>query len=173
MKKIKEFFKIKYTKSKSKIYEISIISFMIDLFIKFLVKTKLTPLKEYEIIPNFFYLTYVQNNGAAFSIFQNQQVLILLVTVFALFFINNYLKNNNINKLEMFSYSMITGGILGNLFDRLCLGYVIDFFDFRFWTYHYPVFNMADVFIVVGVILLMIYSFIEWRKEHGSKMRSK
>lgn len=160
-------------KKKAKIYWLILLFFIIDLISKQVIIRLIDLHESVKIIPKFFYLTYVQNNGAAFSIFQNQQVLILLVTVFALFFINNYLKNNNINKLEMFSYSMITGGILGNLFDRLCFGYVIDFFDFRFWTYHYPVFNMADVFIVVGVILLMIYSFIEWRKEHGSKMRSK
>jgi len=160
-------------KKKMKIYWLILIFFVIDLISKQVIIRVIDLHESVKIIPKFFYLTYVQNNGAAFSIFQNQQVLILLVTVFALFFINNYLKNNNINKLEMFSYVMITGGILGNLFDRLCFGYVIDFFDFRFGKFNYPVFNMADVFIVVGVILLMVYSFIEWRKEHGSKVRSK
>ena len=160
-------------KKKTKIYWLILLFFAIDLISKQIIVRVIDLHETVRIIPKFFYLTYVQNEGAAFSIFQNQQVLILLVTVFALFFINNYLKNNNVNKLEMFSYSMVTGGILGNLFDRLCFGYVIDFFDFRFWSYQYPIFNIADIFIVVGVILLMIYSFIEWRREHESKVRSK
>lgn len=155
-------------KKNFKVYWLILLFFAVDLISKQVVVRVIDLFESVKVIPNFFYLTYVQNNGAAFSIFQNQQVLILLVTFFALFFINKYLKNDNINKFEMFSYSMITGGILGNLFDRICYGYVIDFFDFRFGKYHYPVFNMADVFIVVGVILLMIYSVIEWRKERGS-----
>ena len=93
MKKIKEFFKIKYTKSKSKIYEISIICFMIDLFIKFLVKTKLTPLKEYEIIPIFFYICFVKNDGGAFSILRGKVWLLSLVGIIMLFFLDRYISN--------------------------------------------------------------------------------
>lgn len=156
-------------KKKMKIYWLILLFFAIDLISKQVIVRVINLSESIKIIPKFFYLTYVRNSGAAFSIFQNQQVLILLVTVLALFFINNYLKKEDINKFELFCYTMITGGILGNLFDRLCFGYVIDFFDFRFWGYNYPIFNMADVFIVVGVILLIGYSFLEWRREHGSK----
>ena len=154
---------------KKKIYWLALLFFIIDLVSKQVIIRLIDLSASIKIIPNFFYLTYVRNEGAAFSIFQNQYVLILLVTFFALFFINNYLTKQKINKLESFSYSMIIGGILGNLFDRLVYGYVIDFFDFRFGKFNYPIFNMADVFIVVGVVLLMIYSFMEWRKNNGNK----
>lgn len=154
---------------KKKIYWLALLFFIIDLVSKQLIIRLIDLSESIKIIPNFFYLTYVRNEGAAFSIFENQHVLILLVTFFALFFINNYLTKQKINKIESFSYSLITGGILGNLFDRIVYGYVIDFFDFRFGSYHYPVFNLADTFIVVGVIILMIYSFYEWRKENGNK----
>lgn len=154
---------------KKKVYWLVFLFFIIDLVSKQIIVRLIDLFKSIKVIPNFFYLTYVQNKGAAFSIFQNQQILILLITLLALFFINSYLKSKNINKLETFSYSIITGGILGNLFDRICYGYVIDFLDFRFGSYNYPVFNFADTFIVIGVILLVIHSFIEWRKEHGSK----
>lgn len=154
---------------KKKIYWLALLFFIIDLVSKQLIIRLIDLSESIKIIPNFFYLTYVRNEGAAFSIFENQHVLILLVTFFALFFINNYLTKQKINKIESFSYSLITGGILGNLFDRIVYGYVIDFFDFRFGSYHYPVFNLADTFIVVGVIILMIYSFCEWRKENGNK----
>ena len=73
--------------------------------------------------------------------------------------------------IESIGISFLLGGLLGNLFDRLVFGYVIDFFDFRFGKYNYPVFNIADVFIVCGVILIMIDTFCEWRK-NGSKSRS-
>lgn len=158
---------------KKKIYWLAVLFFLIDLISKQVIIRIIDLASSIKIIPNFFYLTYVRNEGAAFSIFENQQILILLVTFFALFFINNYLTNQKINKIESFSYSLITGGILGNLFDRIVYGYVIDFLDFRFGSYHYPVFNLADTFIVIGVITLMIYSFYEWRKNNGNKKRSK
>ena len=154
---------------KKKIYWLALLFFLMDLVSKQIIVHLINLHESIKVIPNFFYLTYVQNEGAAFSIFQNQQILILLVTVIALFFINKYLNNENINRIEAFSYSMITGGILGNLFDRVVFGYVIDFFDFHFGNYHYPVFNVADTLIVVGVIILAIYSFKEWRKSCGSK----
>ena len=154
---------------KKKIYWLAILFFLVDLISKQVIIRLIDLSNSVKIIPDFFYLTYVRNEGAAFSILKNQYVLILLVTFFALFFINSYLTNQKINKLESFSYSMIIGGILGNLFDRLVYGYVIDFFDFRFGKFHYPIFNIADTFIVIGVILLIIHSLIEWRKKSGNK----
>mgnify|MGYP003323060078 CR=1 FL=1 len=65
----------------------------------------------------------------------------------------------------------IASGAIGNMIDRVRFQYVVDFFYFE--LIDFPIFNVADVFIVIGVILLIIYSFIEWRKEHGSKVRSK
>jgi len=173
MKKIKEFFKIKYTKSKSKIYEISIICFMIDLFIKFLVKSKLTPLKEYEIIPNFFYLCFVKNDGGAFSILRGKVWLLSLVGIIMLFFLDRYISNlKKPHKLEKISLGLIIGGIIGNLFDRLIYHGVIDYLLFKFGSYNYPVFNLADSFIVIGIILYLIYLiFIERNNKDDSRGR--
>ena len=153
---------------KKKIYWLSLLFFIIDLISKQIIIRLIDLGDSVKIISKFFYLTYVRNEGAAFSILQNKQVLILLITVFALFFINKHLNSDKIDKLESFSYSMIIGGILGNLLDRLIYGYVIDFLDFRIFGYHYPVFNFADCFIVIGIIILMIYTFIKEKKD-GSK----
>ena len=60
------------------------------------------------------------------------------------------------SKIENLSYGMIIGGIIGNLFDRIFYNYVIDFLDFKIFGYDYPIFNLADTFIVIGVILLVI-----------------
>lgn len=143
---------------------------VLDLISKQLVIHYFKLYESLKIIPNFFNLTYVRNSGAAFSIFQDSQSLILLVTVIALFYIYKSLNNASLKKLDSFAYSMITGGILGNLFDRLVYGYVIDFLDFRFGSYNYPVFNLADCFIVVGVIILGICMLLERRNEHGNKV---
>lgn len=153
---------------KKKIYWLSLLFFIIDLISKQIIIQLIDLGDSVKIVSKFFYLTYVRNEGAAFSILQNKQILILLITVFALFFINKHLNSDKIDKLESFSYSMIIGGILGNLLDRLIYGYVIDFLDFRIFGYHYPVFNFADCFIVIGIIILMIYTFIKEKKD-GSK----
>ena len=158
---------------KKKTYLLALLFFVIDLITKQVIIRIIDLHESIKVIPKFFYLTYVKNTGAAFSILKDQQILIMLITVIALFMINKLLNNEKINKVELISYSMITGGILGNLFDRVVYGYVIDFFDFRFGSYHYPVFNMADSFIVVGAIVLGIYSFIEYRREYGNKSRRK
>ena len=71
-------------------------------------------------------------------------------------------KGCNFAKLDAIMYGLILGGIIGNFIDRLFLGYVIDFLDFNIFGYDYPIFNLADTFIVVGVILLLIGT---WRKK--------
>ena len=124
-----------------------------------------------KVIKNFFYLTLAHNNGAAFSILKDRQILLIIMTVIALFFIYKYMNKEDMNKLEGFAFSMITGGILGNLFDRVVYNYVIDFLDFKIFGYDYPIFNFADTFIVIGVILLVINYFKELRNERSSSRR--
>ena len=92
--------------------------------------------------------------------------MLLILSVIVLFIINKYINKEKLNKSENIIYGMIIGGILGNLFDRLIYGYVIDFIDFKIFGYDYPVFNLADTFIVVGIILLIIISI---RKENICK----
>ena len=156
-KKIKNIFKTKYTKYKSSIYSIGIVVFLIDRFIKFLVTNHLIELKEYSIIKNFFSICYVKNEGAAFSILQGKTIIIVIISLIMLFLLDRYIGNiKKSNKLEILSFGLIIGGILGNLFDRLIYHSVIDYLLFRFGNYTYPIFNFADSAIVVGVILLII-----------------
>jgi signal peptidase II len=65
------------------------------------------------------------------------------------------IKNKDLSKLDVAIYSLLVGGILGNMFDRIVYGYVVDFFDFRFFGYDFPVFNVADICIVVSVFLII------------------
>lgn len=111
-----------------------------------------------KLIGNFLRLTYAENKGAAFSILQNQRILFLIITVVMLIFLAYiYFKTKNIANLSKFSIAMITGGAIGNFIDRFRFGYVIDFIDVRFGDfYNFPVFNIADSFVVCGTILMII-----------------
>ena len=116
------------------------------------------------VIDNVFNLTYVENRGAAFGLFQNNQWIFIVVALIASIIGLYFLHSNKISsKLGKLSVVLIIAGALGNLIDRIRLDYVVDYFDFVFiWNY---VFNLADCFIVVGTILLCIYVIISDNKQ--------
>lgn len=150
---------------------ISIILLCIDQISKLLVVNLLTKTNSITIIKNFFYLTYINNDGAAFSILVGKRVLLILIAVLVIVMLIRYIKKNNIqNKLELVSISLIIGGSLGNLMDRVVRGYVIDFLDFKIFNYNFPIFNIADTFIVIGVIMQLLK---ELRKENNLDSRNK
>lgn len=150
---------------------ISIILLCIDQISKLLVVNLLTKTNSITIIKNFFYLTYINNDGAAFSILVGKRIFLILVAIIVIIMLIHYIKKNNIqNKLEIVSLALIIGGSLGNLMDRVVRGYVIDFLDFKIFNYNFPIFNLADTFIVIGVILLLLK---EIRKENNLDSRNK
>ena len=150
---------------------ISIILLCIDQISKLLVVNLLTKTESITIIKNFFYLTYINNDGAAFSILVGKRIFLILIAVLVIVMLIRYIKKNNIqNKLELVSISLIIGGSLGNLMDRVVRGYVIDFLDFKIFNYNFPIFNLADIFIVIGVFLLLLK---ELRKENNLDSRNK
>ena len=150
---------------------ISIILLCIDQISKLLVVNLLTKTNSITIIKNFFYLTYINNDGAAFSILVGKRIFLILIAVLVIVMLIRYIKKNNIqNKLELVSLALIIGGSLGNLMDRVVRGYVIDFLDFKIFNYNFPIFNLADTFIVIGVILLLLK---ELRKENNLDSRNK
>lgn len=150
---------------------ISIILLCIDQISKLLVVNLLTKTDSITIIKNFFYLTYINNDGAAFSILVGKRIFLILIAVLVTIMLIRYIKKNNIqNKLELVSISLIIGGSLGNLMDRVVRGYVIDFLDFKIFNYNFPIFNLADTFIVIGVFLLLLK---EIRKENNLDSRNK
>lgn len=150
---------------------ISIILLCIDQISKLLVVNLLTKTDSITIIKNFFYLTYINNDGAAFSILVGKRIFLILIAVLVIVMLIRYIKKNNIqNKLELVSLALIIGGSLGNLMDRVVRGYVIDFLDFKLFNYNFPIFNLADTFIVIGVLLLLLK---EIRKENNLDSRNK
>lgn len=138
---------------------ISIITLLIiiDQVSKFLVLKYILPIDTYPLIEGVFHLTYAENIGAAFSILQGKQVFLIATTIIFTSFLIFYLlkiKTRKDTLLFKISLSLIIGGAIGNLIDRIRLGYVIDFFDFRY--INFAIFNTADSFVVVGTILLII-----------------
>lgn len=102
------------------------------------------------LLPNFFHLTTVHNTGIAFGLFRNDpHLLTLLIGVCVLLLLVFSRRMMQESRLEQLAYGFILGGAVGNLIDRVRFGWVIDFLDFRIW----PVFNLADSGITIGVIL--------------------
>lgn len=140
--------------------KISIYAFMLvllDQIIKYLVSTKMVLNETIEIIDNFFHLTYVRNTGAAFSILEGNQIFLIIVAVLAVILVYIFLiKDKKLNKLEIGLYSLLISGIIGNLIDRIVHNYVIDYLDFKIFNYNAPIFNAADIYIVVSCIIIGI-----------------
>ena len=141
----------------------------LDLSLKYLVSNYLTTVN---IIDNFFSLTYVLNDGAAFSLFASRTYLLILIALVCLFFIIYELKNNLDDRVLSIGYSLVLAGLLGNFIDRLIDGYIIDYLSFKILGYSYPIFNLADILIVVGIVIVIIKEIF---KERGKKdeVRSK
>lgn len=144
---------------KKKIFIFSLIFFIIDIISKTIIKSTMNLSSSIMVIPNFFNITYVINDGAAFSILRGELLLLIIIGVILFLMILYYIKKDKLNNYKVFYYSLLIGGLFGNLFDRIVYNGVIDFLDFKLFGYDYPIFNLADTFIVIGVILIIIESF--------------
>ncbi|MGB2600142.1 MAG: signal peptidase II [Candidatus Omnitrophota bacterium] len=129
-----------------------ILLYFSDQVTKFLAVKNLISGESIPIIKNHFHITLVFNSGAAFGMFRAIPHLFEVIAIIAVFLINFLLlrKSHALVPAEKISLYLILAGTLGNLTDRIRLGYVVDFIDFRIW----PVFNFADCFITVGAIML-------------------
>lgn len=150
---------------KKKVYILSIIFLLIDIFTKQLVKNTLNLYDSIPIIPNFFSITYVINDGAAFSILKGELWLFIILGFVLLFFIFYYLQKEKLNIYKTIYYSLLIAGVLGNLLDRMLYKGVVDFLDFTIFSYNAPIFNLADTFIVISVILIVFESLKEVLKK--------
>lgn len=137
-----------------RVYLFSLVFFIIDLVSKLLIANYC--FDKFTIINNFFYINYVTNEGAAFSIFSGYNIIFIVIAIGVIIYIHKFLLKDVSSKFDVFSYALLIGGIVGNLFDRLFYGEVIDFLSFKFGSYFFPIFNFADTFICVGVFLIVI-----------------
>lgn len=116
----------------------------------------------YAIIDNFFYFTYAHNTGAAWGMLAGKISLFLIVSVVAAIGIIYYfMKSESYQKLTRFGLVLVFGGLIGNLIDRLAFGYVRDFIDFIIFGYNFPIFNVADMAITIGMALVILEICIE------------
>ncbi len=137
-----------------------------DQFSKYLV-CKHFDLHDYiAIIPGLFDLRYIRNTGAAWGMFAGGHIWLALLSVVMLvvlvIFRKSFLSDSSIDRICL---GLISGGIIGNLIDRVRLQYVVDFLDFSWHGHHFPAFNIADSAICVGVFLYIISQFMAERKK--------
>ena len=144
----------------------------LDQLSKYLAYTLLRPVQTVPIINGVFSLTYVENVGAAFGIFEGARWFFLIITVVIVagivFYYRKLPKNKAYNKAR-FALILISSGALGNFIDRLRNGYVVDFLHARFIDF--PVFNLADSYVVIGVIFFAILYLFVYKENKTVKSR--
>ncbi|WP_283675288.1 signal peptidase II [Butyricicoccus sp. Marseille-Q5471] len=134
-----------------------------DQLVKYWAFTVLQPLTTIPIVENIFHLTYVENRGAAFSLLMNRRWLFVILAVLVVSAAAIALKKGVIQtKTGKWSLYLITAGAVGNVIDRIARGFVVDLFDFR--LIHFPVFNVADIFICTGAVLFFIYIMFQHKE---------
>ncbi len=134
-----------------------IIFLLIDQLSKGLISLYI-PLNESIKLTNFLSITYVQNIGAAFSILQGARWLFIILGIIALNIIYIFfIKDKKLTNFEIIIYALMLSGIIGNIIDRVLYGYVIDFIDIT--LFNFAIFNFADSFIVISVILLVVFKW--------------
>lgn len=142
-----------------------------DQVIKLWAISSLKSLGTIPLIDEVFHLTYVENHGAAFSILQNKTIFLIVITSVALLIAAFLLFKGKIKgTILQTSVALIISGGIGNLIDRIRLGFVVDYLDFR--LINFPVFNLADCFVVVGTFLLLFYELF-LSKEETTKKQDK
>jgi signal peptidase II len=134
-----------------------------DLFIKSYLRSNFS-FQSIPVIKNILHITVIFNKGAAFGILQGRTIFLIYATlIFIVIFFALMRKERNKNLIFWISCGLILGGALSNLYDRISLGYVVDYIDIRIW----PVFNLSDSCINIGAFCLFINSF----KDHGKRIR--
>ncbi len=142
----------------------------LDQITKAIARSSLKPKGSITIIKNFFKFTYVENKGGAWGAFSGKLWLFIIITVFALGVMFYLLKDFNLQNNKMYSIGLclIIAGAIGNFIDRLALKYVTDFLDFYIFGYDFPVFNVADICIVIGVFMLIVQILFFSKAEVGA-----
>lgn len=142
---------------------ISIFLIILDQLSKYFIVEKMSLGQSNEVVNNFFSITSHRNRGAAWGILQDSRYFFLAVTVIFLIILGYYIykQKDSITKFDVLTFSLILGGALGNFIDRLVRHEVVDFLDFKIFGYDFPIFNLADCYICIGVLFLLIKIYRE------------
>lgn len=149
-------------------YLIALFVIALDQFTKWLVVRNMSLYESIPVIGDFFHLTSHRNKGAAWGMLEGKMFFFYIITIIVVIGILYYLHNHaRSNRMLGVSLAFILGGAIGNFIDRLVRKEVVDFFDFNIFGYDYPIFNIADSSLVIGIIMLLIASYLEEkRKDH-------
>ena len=134
----------------------SVILVIADQLIKVFLNNNMIVNQSIILIKNLLSITLTHNTGAAFSIFSGSRYLLILIAITALIALVLYVRSLEvIGDLDIFIYALLFGGIIGNLIDRIIYGYVIDYISISFGNYYFPIFNFADVCIVLSIVFII------------------
>lgn len=135
----------------------AILFLFIDQIIKIFLNNHMVLYQNNVLIYNLLSINLVHNTGAAFSILSGNRLLLVIIGIIAIIFTIYFVKESeDLQNYDLFVFSLLLGGILGNLLDRVIYGYVIDYISFIIFDYSFPIFNFADICIVVAVAMLVI-----------------
>ncbi len=155
-----------------KIFLIVISVLILDQVSKSIISSILTNHESIIVIKDFFSLTYLQNYGVAFGILENNYIIIYIATFACAIALYKFMYSFKENKRNIIAFGLTIGGLIGNLIDRIFFGYVKDFLAFEIGNYHFPIFNISDIGVVVGVLLLM-YAVIKGEDKNGISIKDK
>lgn len=147
-------------------YLIALFIIAIDQFTKYLIVKNMELGESIPIIQNFFYITSHRNRGAAWGILQDQMWLFYIITVIVVIIVIYYLEKHAKGKILLqLSLAFILGGAIGNFIDRLFRKEVVDFLDTYIFSYDFPIFNIADSALTIGVGFMFIQLILETKEE--------
>jgi signal peptidase II len=155
----------------------ALIVLLLDRLTKWLVSERIQVHDSIQVVPGFFRLTHVQNRGAAFGLFADSPsewkvAILVMFSLVALVVVSALLwRNSHALTMTGSALALILGGAIGNLWDRVLAGHVVDFLDFYVGTYHWPAFNIADSAIVIGAMLLVAEILFKPALDNGRVVR--
>lgn len=166
------------TKHKIKIYIIPILCIgllvALDQITKFIVRTSFALYESHPLIKNVFHLTYIQNTGIAWGMFKNGRTIFLILTILVLLvcacFYAKIPEDKRFTPIRVCLVFLVSGAI-GNMIDRIFLRYVVDFFDFR--LINFPIFNVADIYVTVSMIVLILLCAFYYHEHEIDALFSK
>ncbi len=151
-------------------YLIAIVIIGLDQLTKWMIVHSMEYRESIPLIDNFLYLTSHRNTGAAWGILAGQMWFFYLITIVVIIVVIYYLQQyGKRSKWVGIALSLILAGAIGNFLDRMIRKEVVDFIDVYIFNYDYPIFNVADSSLVVGVILIMIATLVDESRKKGSK----
>lgn len=143
-----------------------------DQLVKYLIVAHIAPGATVEVLPGLIHLTFVKNTGAAFSILTGHRWPLVLFTFAVIALIVFALARHYVSHpFGVFTLAAVVGGAVGNLIDRLRLGYVVDMFEVEFIDF--PVFNVADIFLTCGAVALCFYIIFFYSKDEAKRLAEK